>query len=449
MEAITGLLNRSVVLYAVLAASDMLLITVVDLCAAALLFHFPPRGKKPLYALALLVTLTAGSLRPFAFAAGLAWVRAWNVAVTLAPFVCLLLIYPLRAFWKAALVCLGYELAAALKYLVLLLFAGYDNDNVNDPLELLVELAVNAAVLLLFVLLLLRSAGRRRQPLSVTPMGAALYLLIVATVVVFSVSVALMGPAVSREDRSRFLLTMLNVPLFAATVTCAALSISRSRQQERAYKERLSQQIKHYEMMEQLNEDLRDFRHDLPKILRPFTAYLDQNDDAEAREIAAGLSGFAAAHGKRFNTGNYRLDTVLFCQQQLAQQDGITINYTFGSVFPKEGIDPEDLYVIFPNALDNAIEACRKTGEPCEIVITSRIRRNEVLVTISNPVAEAVTVENGMPRTNKSDKKLHGNGFRSMKKAAAKYGEDNLDFRVENGRFLLRFNLTFREEDGA
>ena len=137
---------------------------------------------------------------------------------------------------------------------------------------------------------------------------------------------------------------------------------------------------------------------------------------------------------------------MLFCQQQIAQKDNITINYMFGSIFPSEGIDPDDLYTIFPNALDNAIEACRKVDGPREITITSKIVGDEVFVTIANPVAERVEARNGVPLTKKQDKKRHGYGFRSIKKAAAKYGEDNLDFRVENGMFILRFNLRFQPD---
>lgn len=446
MNAILAGIGDHPVLYAVLAAVNMILGAAVDLVAANLLFRVVPRKNRVLLVLCSALLLSVGALRPFAFGNSLQMVQLWNLASTLLPFVCAVLLYPLRVCWKPMLAILGYEFVAAVKYIILLLFFHYDNDNVNDPLELIVELLLNVAVLLLLLLLLQRFAQRRELPIAVTRMGAVLYLLVVATVVVFIVSISLLGSVYSEEDYARFAFTLLNIPLFAATVTYAALSVSKSRQQEKAYKEQLTQQIRHYEMMEKMNEDLREFRHDLPKMLRPFEAYVAGDDSAEAKIIAQRLSGFVSGHGTRYNTGNYRLDTVLFCQQQIAQKDGITINYTFGSVFPAQGIDPDDLYVIFPNALDNAIEACRKVGGPCEITITSRLHENEVLVTITNPVAEKVTVRGGVPQTDKKDKKLHGYGYRSMRKAAAKYGEDNMDFKLENGTFTLRFNLTFKKD---
>ena len=149
-EAAVG---RSLVLYALLAALNLLLCAAVDVAAAGLLFRVCPRRQWYLLAGSVLLALAVGALRPFAFAQSLQWVQMWNLVSTLLPFLLALLLYPLRAVWKALLACLGYEFVAALKYVILLLFFHYDNDNVNDPQELLVELGLNMAVLLLLVVL--------------------------------------------------------------------------------------------------------------------------------------------------------------------------------------------------------------------------------------------------------------------------------------------------------
>ncbi|MBR3094352.1 MAG: hypothetical protein IKH12_02015 [Clostridia bacterium] len=149
---------------------------------------------------------------------------------------------------------LGYEFVAAIKYVILLLFFNYDNDDVNDPLELMVELLLGVAVLLLLVFLVQRLRAKD-EAFSVTRTGVTLYLLIVATVVVLSVSLSLLGSHYTEEDHAQFAFTLLNIPLFAATASYAALSVSKSRQQERAYKEQLNQQIRLYEMMEKMNEE--------------------------------------------------------------------------------------------------------------------------------------------------------------------------------------------------
>ena len=443
MDGILAGIGHSPVLYALLAAVNMALSAAIDFTATDLLFRVRPRKNWALLALCGALLLAVGGLRPFAFGTSLQAVQMWNLGSTLLPFLCALVLYPIRVCWKPMLAILGYEFVAAVKYIILLLFFNYDNDNVNDPLELVVELVLHVAVLLLLVFLLQRFAQRRDLPIAVTRMGAVLYLLIVATVVVFMVSISLLGSVYSEEDQARFAFTLLNIPLFAATVTYAALSVSKSRQQEKAYKEQLNQQIRHYEMMEKMNEDLREFRHDLPKMLRPFEAYAAGDDSAEAKRIAQKLSGFASGHGTRYNTGNYRLDTVLFCEQQLALKDEVRLDVPFDTVFPKEGIDPDDIYTIFPNALDNAIEATRKVEGEKVVSLHARISNGTVYVTIRNPVAEPVKEKNGVLQTTKQDREHHGYGLRSIRKAAGKYGENNVSYSVENGMFTLRLYLRF------
>ena len=71
--------------------------------------------------------------------------------------------------------------------------------------------------------------------------------------------------------------------------------------------------------------------------------------------------------------------------------------------------------------------------------------KQTVYVTIRNPVAGEVKTKNGLPQTGKADKTAHGYGFKSIKKAAAKYGSDNVSFSAENGAFELRIFLRFAE----
>ena len=195
-------------------------------------------------------------------------------------------------------------------------------------------------------------------------------------------------------------------------------------------------------------EDVRIFRHDFPKKMRPLIASLDDDRPQEARRIAEQFSDFAVRVGDRFQTGNYRLDTVLSFQQQLAERDGIRIDVSFDAAFPAEGIDPDDIYTIFPNALDNAIEACRSLPEERRVItFRSRMDAQTVFVTIRNPVAGEIKTKNGVPQTNKADKAAHGYGLRSITRAAAKYGEDNVSFFFEDGVFELRLFLQSRSPE--
>ena len=58
-------------------------------------------------------------------------------------------------------------------------------------------------------------------------------------------------------------------------------------------------------------------------------------------------------------------------------------------------------------------------------------------------------MKDGELQTTKSEKKLHGYGMKNIKKAAAGYGRDNVDYRVENGLFILRLTLRFKNSLSA
>ena len=67
-----------------------------------------------------------------------------------------------------------------------------------------------------------------------------------------------------------------------------------------------------------------------------------------------------------------------------------------------------------------------------------------VSVHLENPCPVAPVFLDGFPVTTKADKEHHGYGLRSIKKAAAKYGEDNVTFLIEDGTFELRLFLNYR-----
>ena len=178
--------------------------------------------------------------------------------------------------------------------------------------------------------------------------------------------------------------------------------------------------------------------------MQPLIAYLDDNNVKEARAIAEQFVDFMSAQGERVRTGNYRLDTVLFCEKQVAERYGVTIDVPYGTVFPAEGIAPDDLYTIFPNALDNAIEACRKVEEGRRVIgFRTTVTEDTVYVTVRNPFAGTLTIKNGLPQTSKADRQNHGRGLRNIRKAASNYGEDNVTCRAGNGVFELRIVLRF------
>ena len=431
------------VYYAISAASG-LMFALICLFAVPAVFKVDLRKKPVLWALALLTALAIGLFRPWCFMGDKPELRdLWEDLSILQPFVLSLILVPFRHVWKGFATALGYVFVEAVKYIILLVVFRYNVRFLNDPFELLIEFILHFLFLGFMIWALNRSNEKRNIFAPFLRLDPVLYVLIAATVTVFMVSLALMGATMNNDEKRQFYFILLNIPLFAATLTYAGIRLVRIKTSEDNYRRQLSMQIKHYEHMEKMNEDLRIFRHDLPKKLRPMAAYLENDDTESAKEIAEELGSFTKRMETRFHTGNYRLDTVLFCQQQIAADDDIKVTYAYGSVFPAEGIDPDDIYTIFPNALDNAIEACRKVEGPREVTVQSRIVGDTVFVQISNPVSDDVPLKNGLPqKTSKANKKEHGYGLRSIRRAAGKYGEQNVDATVKDGVFTLRLSLT-------
>ena len=446
MLAFAELLRQSPFVCVLLSCFDNVLGVAGCAMAAKALFRLSLRRNPMFYVLCAALCIAYGALPSGQSGAVDILFTVFGVAF---PFFCMALLFQAKGLWKALLTAAGYTLVDAVKYIVLLVFFNFDYNVRNEELELLISFCVDMVFCVAAFLLLSSYVKRDTGPIDVTKNGAVLFLLIVLSFAVLVTTFLVMGSGQARSKQSEFGFMLLNIPLLTATATFALVRFFRMRNEAEKYKYQLDMQIRQFEWMEQMVDDVRIFRHDFPKKMRPLIALLDENRSEDAKQIAEQFTDFTAQSGERFHTGNYCLDTVLFCEQQLAERVGATIDVPYHTVFPKDGIASDDIYTIFPNALDNAIEACRAVQGEKKIEFRSRFDKQAVFVSIRNPVAEDVRVKNGLPQTNKPDKASHGYGFRSLKKAAAKYGEDNVSFSVENGVFELRIFLNYTTQGGS
>ncbi len=450
MTQLAERITSDAALFCALSTVNHLLFTSICFLAVPVAFHISLRRDPLRWIAAVLLGAAVGAARPFCLNGSAALPLLWETLALLQPFVSVALLVPSRYFWKGMAAALGCSCLIDLpKYLLLTLCFRYTIDDLDAPPAFLVELLLHVLLLLLFLALYARR-GQKNVLEPLLRLDPVFFALLVLSLSAFSASLVMFGSMLSPDRMPEFAFALTNLPLFAATAVYGASAMLRTKKAEETFRRELDRQILHYETMERVNEDLRIFRHDLLKKLRPMVAYLNENNPEAAKEIANDLGAFTETEGKRFHTGNTRLDTVLFCEQQAAQPDGIRIVFTEDSRFPAQGVAPDDVYTIFPNALDNAIEACRKTEGEREITVTSRTVGDEVFVTVSNPIGGELNRKDGELQTTKPDQKRHGFGLKNIKKAAANYGSDNVDYEVENGRFTLRLSLRYRNSlDGA
>lgn len=105
-------------------------------------------------------------------------------------------------------------------------------------------------------------------------------------------------------------------------------------------------------------------------------------------------------------------------------------------------MEDSDIYALFGNILDNAIDAAAKIIDPDkrQISLTVSDREGFVLIEEENFFSGEVTFEQGLPVTTKEERGFHGFGTRSIQLLTEKYGGD-LSMTVENEIFRLSIML--------
>ena len=97
-----------------------------------------------------------------------------------------------------------------------------------------------------------------------------------------------------------------------------------------------------------------------------------------------------------------------------------------------------EIYSLFGNALDNALEAVTKIPDPERRMITlkSNTRGGMVVLLVENTLAGEMTLtDSALPPTTKTGSG-HGFGLRSIQRIAEKHG-GMMSLRCENGVFKL------------
>lgn len=179
------------------------------------------------------------------------------------------------------------------------------------------------------------------------------------------------------------------------------------------------QQKKQYEVtsetIESINRKCHDLKHQI-SALRQIT------DEKEKSEFIDGLEQDIMIYDTALNTGNKALDTVLMEKGLFCKNHGIH----WSCMVDGNQLDfmkLEDVYAIFGNALDNAIEAVLELDDPCKRVISVKIltQNNLFMIQIQNYYEKNLHFENGLPLTTKQNKRDHGFGLKSIRYTAEKY----------------------------
>lgn len=179
--------------------------------------------------------------------------------------------------------------------------------------------------------------------------------------------------------------------------------------------------------------------HDLKHQIRAIRDMASQEDrEKYLDEIEDSIRIYEAI----VRTGNELLDTILtekslYCKEKQIYihcvADGSLLNF----------MNSVDLYTIFGNAIDNAIEGVEKFRDIDRRQIDVLIYKQKefLVINIINPIADNPDFEDGLPVTTKGDKGYHGFGLKSIRHIVHKY-DGFLSVGIEDGCFSLKILLS-------
>ena len=274
-----------------------------------------------------------------------------------------------------------------------------------------------------------------------TPSVMSLAVVIVFIDIVFSAIVSYSGGEVVNRTH----LIMLYIYNIVCCLLCFyilfELPLRKKLESEYETVNRLREQEREQYALSKENINLINLKcHDLRHQIRMIGTQSKISGDAMSE-----IEKMISIYDSSVKTGNNALDVILtekslLCNSQNIRfsciADGKSLNF----------IEEEDLYSLFGNIVDNAIEAVSKPQVE-EKLISLIVKRTGNLISVNahNYYSGDLSFESGLPVTTKQNKQYHGYGMKSIKRMVEKYGGE-LSVTADGGVFNL--NIIFPASDG-
>ena len=264
------------------------------------------------------------------------------------------------------------------------------------------------------------------------PQIVTVALVVVATVIGLDVAVKTVGAgAVGLEAYLMARLAhgvLCAFTLFAEQKILAVRQIATEREVERRM---AAERERQYELsrknIDAINVKCHDLRHQIRSLA-------DGGRVADEQALAD-LANEVSIYDSAVKTANPALDTILTEKGLVCQGEKITLT-AIADGRALAGLEPQEIYSLFGNALDNAIEAVRGIGEPERRLISLNVHSaaGRCVINIENSCDATPRFEDGLPISTKDDTANHGFGTRSMRAIVERHG-GVLTMGCDNGIF--------------
>lgn len=189
-------------------------------------------------------------------------------------------------------------------------------------------------------------------------------------------------------------------------------------------------QIAHYEKLEELNRDIRQLRHDYINHLTSVSTLIEHKNYSDALQYIERLTESTHCNETIYSTGNHLADAILTGKSNECKEFA---DIEFNGIIT-DRINNMDMCAILANALDNAIEACRKCSGRSKISIAAQNKQGYWVMTMRNPTIGEDS--EGLMKTSKEDTQNHGFGLLSIEQAVKRY-DGNIKVGIKDGVFEI------------
>ena len=196
---------------------------------------------------------------------------------------------------------------------------------------------------------------------------------------------------------------------------------------EQIYKREEMQYLEAKENQEKMNIKYHDIKH-MIRGMKDRSA-IDDNEISQIQRLVD-------AYETTYQTANGALNVVLNEKSSVCRQKSIEFS-CIADAGLLSFMSETDVYVLFGNIFDNAIEAAGELAEDKRSVGASIRSTGEIVViNVYNGYRGDIKFENGLPITKKADKANHGYGLKSIRQIVSKY-EGEMRITARDGIFEI------------
>ena len=306
--------------------------------------------------------------------------------------------------------------------------------------------AYSSAVVLLCMTLIITK--RRRTSLSATPNK---YYLALALIVWICAGLSFGAVSIVEQSGNPAGLAQLLSETAIAALSVLVFFVFESYQVHAEQKEhtalveqQLLQEEQRFMLIDEQHREVMAIKHDITNHMTSIRELLAELQYDEATKYLNEYIAQTSPVLKRSITGKPSVDVLISGKIAIAESAGIMFEIKSDKLLEVR-ISPFHLNIILSNAIDNAIEACRKLpgGADRYISLGMKTESDNLCIRIINSSLPTKIAAGGLPATSKDDSLHHGYGLSAIKRVVEHY-DGAILCAYDNGEFTLYVQIMNR-----